>query len=763
MTPNHIDIFPWNDSFNTGVHEIDQQHQKLVVLINQFASFATLQRSDVELDTLISEVLDYAVYHFDTEDSYWLNTLPESHDVKQHEDCHNRFIQQAHEFKGNINTLGEDQWLEELLSFLVSWLASHILKSDKYMVLLVEAVQSGKPLDEATAWAEEQMRETEKETVNIILAAYKNLSENAIRLMRAIKIGNHTLNKLTKSERRLQEAMDYAQVGRWSFPYKGRVADWSPQMFSLLGLEQDTVPGPESLCSIMHEEFQQPFLTSMHSSFETGQEHRIEYQITRPNDGELRWIECRGKVKYQEDGTPDRISGFIQDITERKENENEIIKHAYHDSLTSLPNRRLFFDRLNQSLALSDRSDQYSAILYLDIDDFKKVNDGYGHEYGDMLLQQAAKRIQQCIREGDTLARIGGDEFALILTGLNENEAEAASKAELVAHKILRVLSLPYQINNQTFNSSVSAGIALFNDSSIMSSELIKHADIAMFQVKKSRKNAVCFYEPLMKKEISERIKLEKDLHDALEKQQFELYYQPQVDAHGEVIGAEALIRWQHPVDGLIFPNSFIRVAEETGLIIPIGSWVMQMACQQLSRWRANKYTKDLTLSVNVSYQQFCQPDFVSLVSDLVRKYRLEEGKLKIELTESMLVDDVKLTISYMEALKKQGVHFSLDDFGTGYSSLQYLKRLPLSQLKIDRSFVFELESSVNDQSIVKTIILMANALDINVIAEGVEVIAQRNYLNELGCLSYQGYLFSKPVPINEFEAYSKRLKEETC
>ena len=758
MNQYNIDIFPWNDSFNTGVDEIDQQHKVLVKILNQVASIITFHRSDVKLDTLIGKLVDYAVFHFESEESYWLDVLPDSEYVIEHRESHNQFIHRVNELKEIANTLSEEQWFEELFSFLSNWLVSHILESDKHMALLVEAVQSGMTEEKASVWAEEQMHCTVKDVINIILSVYKNLSANTACLMREVKAGKQTLKSLIESEGYLKEAMEYAKIGRWSFPYKGEVVDWSGQIFDLFGMELDVVPNPESLCNIIKNEPLQSFLISMQQSFETGREYREEHQIIRSNDGEVRWVECRGKVVYHKDGTPEKISGFVQDITERKAGEDKITKLAYYDSLTSLPNRRIFLDRLNQALALSNRGKAYSAIFFIDIDNFKDINDTHGHEYGDALLQQAAKRTLNCIRQCDTVARIGGDEFVLILSGLNNSEVKAATEAKLIAHKILRVLSLPYQINKHQFNSSASGGITLFNDASISSSELMKQADIAMYQAKNSGKNTAFFYKPQMQQAISERIRLEKRLHKAVNGQQFALYYQPQVNSHNKVIGSEALIRWQHPTDGVITPNNFISLAEKVGLIIPIGDWVLEQACQQLRKWRKDEQTRHLTLSVNVSYKQFHQPDFVSKVEKLLKKYGVDAGLLKIELTETVMVDDMELTISHMEVLKKSGVQFSLDDFGTGYSSLQYLKRLPISQLKIDRSFVFELESSISDQSIVKTTILMANALGLDVIAEGVESAEQRSFLDTHGCRSYQGYFYSKPVPIKEFESYLTAL-----
>ncbi|MCE0492717.1 EAL domain-containing protein [Vibrio salinus] len=760
---HRVDIFPWNNSFNTGVYEIDQQHKKLVQILNKVAGYMALESSHVDFDVLIDELIDYAIYHFETEDHFWLEKLPDTSHTSEHQESHHHFIQTINRLKANVNHYPEEVWIEELLSFLASWLASHILESDKRMALLVEAVREGMSPEVAARWVDLQMHDDAKATINVILTAYKSLAANTIRLMREIKAGAITFSKLSESEQRLQQAMDYAKIAHWSFPYKGNVANWSPQVYSLLGIPDSQVAGTKTLCSIMNDEFRQPFLSSMKRSFDTGLEHHIECQILRQADDKIRWIECRGKVIYGDDGEPCKISGFVQDITDRKEHEDKITQLAYYDSLTLLPNRRLLVDRLNQSIAMCDRNSFYNALLFIDIDNFKTVNDTHGHEYGDFLLQQAASRIRGCIRMGDTLARIGGDEFIIILSGMGVTEVEASIKSKTVSNKILKALASPYSINKHQFNSSASIGIILFNDSNVSASELMKQADISMYQAKQSGKNSVCFYNPQMHKDMTTRIRLEKELRTALQEQQFELFYQPQVDHLNHVIGGEVLIRWKHPKKGLINPERFIPIAEDTGLIIPIGEWVLEKSCEQLSHWMKDDRTKNLTLAVNVSYKQFCQPGFVAEVSLLIKRYHIDPGKLKIELTETLFVDNMEKTVSQVEALKRLGVLLSLDDFGTGYSSLQYLKRLPLSQLKIDRSFIDDLEDDLNDQSIVKTIILMARSLGLNVIAEGVETAEQKHYLEENGCFLYQGYFYSKPVPVCEFENYAISTEELVC
>ncbi|WP_347841621.1 bacteriohemerythrin [uncultured Draconibacterium sp.] len=750
----HIDIFLWDENFKTGVKEIDQQHKHLVFLLNQVANHIIFEQQEASLGNIINELVDYAVYHFQSEENYWLEVAPEAPETTSHRDSHNRFVERVQAFKLKSDTMPAELWLEELLSFLASWLAAHILESDKHMALLVSAVLQGKSVEEASLWADQQMQESTKAIINIIIASYKNLSASALRLMREIKVGSLTQTKLSNSEMRLQQAMEYAQIGYWSLAYNSEVADWSPEVFSLFGLPEDAEPSPNSLCRIMNEEYHIPFLNSMQECFQTGKEHYTEYPITRPSDGIKRWIECRGKVTYHDDGTPDRIAGFVQDITQRKDSERQITELAHFDSLTGLPNRRLLFDRLRQTIAGGKRSNQSNALLFLDIDDFKKINDQHGHDYGDALLKEVASRIRLCIRDGDTLARFAGDEFVVIILGLDSNQMNAAAQAEVVAVKLSGALAEIYQLKGIQYKSSVSIGIVVFGNGEQNESNLLKQADIAMYKAKQRGKNAVCFFDPQMQDEVNEKAQLEDDLRKAIQAQEFVLHYQPQLNQQSSVCGAESLVRWQHPNKGLIGPDRFIPLAEKTGLIIPLGEWVLKSACRQLSLWQSKAETEHLTLSVNVSARQFHDSQFIPLACQLLEKYSLPRGKLRLELTETMMVDDIDKTIASMNILRKKGVHFSLDDFGTGYSSLRYLKRLPLSQLKIDRSFVDDLESDVNDQAIIKTIISMSKALGLYTIAEGVETKRQRAFLENEGCMVYQGFLYSKPLPIEAFEMF---------
>ncbi|MEQ1599542.1 MAG: PAS domain S-box protein [Methylotenera sp.] len=446
------------------------------------------------------------------------------------------------------------------------------------------------------------------------------------------------------------------------------------------------------------------------------------------------------------------------DISQIKAATEEIQQLAFFDSLTHLPNRRLLMDRLKHALAACARSGRQGAVLFLDLDHFKVLNDSLGHDIGDLLLQQVAVRLTTCVREGDTVARLGGDEYVVVLEDLSDQGFEAAAQTEIIANKILASLNQPFELDIHEHLITPSIGITVFDGHGATIEELLKQADIAMYQAKKAGRNTMRFFNPQMQISITARVAIERELRKALENKQLHLYYQIQVDNLGNPLGAEALIRWIHPERGIVSPAQFIPLAEETGLILPIGNWVLDTACAQIKEWHKDPQTRDLTLSINVSAKQFRQTDFVQQVRAAVERHAIDPMQLKLELTESLLLDNIEDTVVSMTALGEIGVQFSLDDFGTGYSSLQYLKRLPLFQLKIDQSFVRDIVTDSHDRSIVRTIIAMAQSLYLNVIAEGVETEEQRALLLSNGCKRYQGYLFSKPVPIEQFEAVLKQI-----
>ncbi|MFA6488933.1 MAG: EAL domain-containing protein [Sideroxydans sp.] len=441
-------------------------------------------------------------------------------------------------------------------------------------------------------------------------------------------------------------------------------------------------------------------------------------------------------------------------VTAEREAVQEMIRNlAYHDDLTHLPNRHLLKDRLQQAASISGRTGMSCALLFIDLDHFKTLNETRGYEAGDALLIEVAHRLSSSAREADTVARLGSDEFVVVLKTLDPLIAAATEQAQVVAEKVQALLSQPYQLKEHIHVLTPSIGIVVFKGEHANVENLLKFAEVAMHQAKAAGRNAIVFHDSDMQNVLESRAQMEIELRSALERQQFQLYYQVKVDSDERAIGAEALIRWIHPEHGVVSPAKFIPLAEETGLILPMGQWVLETACRQLRAWRELALTRDLTVSVNVSARQFRQPDFVAQVKAAIERNGVEPKLLKLEPTESMLFDNIDSVVATMSELKALGVQFSLDDFGTGYSSLQYLKRLPLDELKIDQSFVRNLATDSSDKAIVRTIIAMAQSLNLDVIAEGVETEQQRQILLSSGCIHYQGYLFGRPLPIEQFNA----------
>lgn len=443
--------------------------------------------------------------------------------------------------------------------------------------------------------------------------------------------------------------------------------------------------------------------------------------------------------------------GSFFDITASKAAEAELTQLAYFDPLTQLPNRRLLLDRLTQAMALASRTGLYSAVLFVDLDHFKAINDTRGHDAGDVVLVEAARRLRACVRAGDSVARLGGDEFVVLLEGLDANPLESAAQARMVAEKMLDSMAKPYQFSGFEFHCSASIGIDSFVDFT-SAADLIQHADLAMYQSKVAGRNRLRFFDADMQTQVIVRAALDNDLHSALKQQQFKLFFQPQVNLQGQIVAAEALLRWQHPVRGLVLPGDFITLAEENGLIVPIGQWVLQAACAQLKAWESIPLARELRLAINVSARQYRQDNFAESVQQVLKASAIDSAKLVLEVTESLMLD-VPDAIGKMKALQKLGVRFSLDDFGIGYSSLAGLSKLPLSELKIDQSFVGMLGLQTNDAIIVRATVAMGQALGLEVVAEGVETQTQYDMLVRKGCQRFQGYLFGRPVPIEEFEA----------
>jgi len=461
-------------------------------------------------------------------------------------------------------------------------------------------------------------------------------------------------------------------------------------------------------------------------------------------DGSMALVEIQS-MSIQYDGAP-AVYVVAHDLSKRQEDEQTIHHLAFYDALTGLPNRRLLMDRLQQALLPSGRKQRFGALILLDLDHFKSINDLMGHEVGDALLKQVAERLQLCVRKNDSVARVGGDEFMVLLESFAVTAVEAAQYAEMVASKMAEQLNVPYTLFDACYTSTPSIGIVVFKEGSATRDETVRKADAAMYQAKAAGRNLIRFFDPTLQAQALERMAFEQDMRQGLEQQEFVLHYQVQVNTQGEIIGVEALARWLSVKHGPVPPSRFIPLAEENGLILPMGQFVLASACQQLALWAKHPHTASWTVAVNVSARQFAQDGFYDSVASVLQNSGANPQRLKLELTESMLVQNMDAIVAKMNAVKALGVSFSLDDFGTGYSSLSYLKQLPLAQLKIDQSFVRDLLTDANDAVIARTVVALGHSLGMKVIAEGVETSEQRQLLTEMGCDAFQGYYFGRPV-----------------
>ncbi|MBU3539677.1 bifunctional diguanylate cyclase/phosphodiesterase [Polynucleobacter sp. UB-Tiil-W10] len=460
-----------------------------------------------------------------------------------------------------------------------------------------------------------------------------------------------------------------------------------------------------------------------------------------------------------EDGTHTHYIGIYSNTSDPREAERKILELAYYDPLTNLPNRRLLLDRLNQARIAASRNHVYGAVLLIDIDRFKSINDTRGHDMGDQVLMAVAQSLRSNLREMDTAARLGGDEFIVLIPDLGSNAENAMHALNLIADKLHKSISEPVNLNGIIHTTTASVGITLFSDKTQGTNELLKEADLALYQAKAAGRNTVRFFNDAMHIQFTEKITMEASLKRAMDKGELSLMYQPQVDQLGKVIGAEALLRWS-PVDlEVISPDIFIPIAEEAGLIISIGEWALKGACAQLRRWSQDEGTQNLVLSVNISAKQFRKENFIEMVKSAVSAAGINPKLLKLELTESLLLEDVDAVIGTMNVLRELGIKFSMDDFGTGYSSLSYLKRLPLDELKIDKSFVLDIAWDEGDRAIIRSILSLAQTLKLDVVAEGVETIEQRDYLLAEGCCFYQGYLYGKPLSEENFQSLVNSLQ----
>lgn len=561
----------------------------------------------------------------------------------------------------------------------------------------------------------------------------------------------HLLSRVVRESARSEIFLKHASDGISIFDCEGNVIELNDRFRSMVKIDRHELSriNVKELFldwnrDILNGRTLQEMLASTESkTFETK---------LRSSDGTTLDVEANLSVIHLDD-LP-HIYTSVRDITERKKSQEQIQSLAYYDPLTNLPNRRLLMDRLGHSLLSGDRSHTFSALMILDLDNFKVLNDTQGHDVGDRLLVEVAQRLLANVRMEDTVSRFGGDEFLVMIENCGSDERLAVKHAEIIAEKMRLALNFNFVAANSgpPYQCSTSVGLTLFRSRKISADILLKQADLALYRAKRNGRNAVQFFDPEMQASIESNSAMESALRNALERDELHVFYQPQISHLGKLIGAEALLRWQHKDYGYVSPATFIPLAEECGLILPIGQWVLRTACTQLKYWSENASTRDLLIAVNVSASQFCRPDFLIIIKEALRDSGADPTRLKLELTESVVLSDADAVIGRMYQLKALGISFSLDDFGTGFSSLSYLKKLPLDQVKIDQSFVRDITSDPNDAAIVQAIIAMTLSLHMDVIAEGVESVEQLTFLRDCGCLHYQGYLFGKPMPIQEFE-----------
>ena len=566
-----------------------------------------------------------------------------------------------------------------------------------------------------------------------------------------LKLAEH---RAQKAEERLRLVLRGSTDASWDYDLRSGEVHYSERWWEMLGYRPGDLPIDERTWQrVLHPDDFQYVSGFLHDLLGGATEsYSVEFRMVH-RDGHAVPILSRGFILRDADGFPLRISGTNTDLTERKRVEQRIHELAYFDHLTGLPNRRFLSEELDKVLARSERSGQFGAVLFLDLDNFKLLNDTMGHDVGDLLLRQVAQRLKLALRHSDQLARLGGDEFVVVFEDLGPTLEEAIVEASHVVDKILEVLDQPYHLDGRLFVSTTSIGVTLFEGMGADVDTLLKQADLAMYRAKSDGRHVARFFDPGMQAAADRQSALETGLRDGLARHQFVLFCQPQFDIRGHLVGAEVLVRWRRDNGVLVAPGDFIGLAESSGLILPLGRQVLEESCRALARWRGDRALGKLKLAVNVSVQQLRDPDFPEEVARILASSGAPAHQLFLELTENIFADDKQDLAERMHLLCGQGLHFSLDDFGTGYSSLAYLKQFPLTALKIDRSFVHDVHVDPSAGPIVKAIIALAQQLKLDIVAEGVEHEAQRSFLARNGCSALQGYLLGAPMPIAQFES----------
>ncbi len=800
-----IDIFPWNENFNTGLTKVDEQHEKLVRLLNRLAGHIAYQPNPLTLDQVFNELADYAAYHFATEEAIWHEFLPGDDMESEHLESHLGFIAAIERFKHEQPHRPLSVVMEDILSFLTLWLVSHILETDRHMAMIVQALQAGLSLDAAKQHVAACMSGTMRALTNVILSTYRNHVSNTLQLIkelseregleqrqrrvaRALKLLGKCNSLLLHSESE-QELL--TQICRIAVEVAGYHMAWvgyaqideakSVLPFAVSGheagyLEGVTITwddsewgqGPTGASirtgkTVVNQKFQddQKMVYWKQAALERGYLASIALPLLVDKQviGALTIYATESdsfnseEVALLEELANDLAFGIRAHrvLVDHQMAQKKIDRLSHFDQLTGLPNRTQFNDLFKMSLRHAQRNGENLAVLFLDLDNFKSINDALGHSIGDQLLVEIGSRIKAVLLEDDTAARMGGDEFVLVLPNSDAN------RAALVAEKLLQAISLPFITGQHELSSTASIGVALYPLDGDTLEVLSKNADAAMYRAKQDGRNTFCFYTTSLQEKSSRNLQLLGALRHAKEKNEFLLHYQPQLSMEGvhghRVVGAEALLRWKHPEWGMISPEEFIPIAESSGLIVQIGEWVLRAAVRQLKDW-LTRGLQEMVMAVNLSTVQFRQSNIVELVTSVLNEAQLSPRFLELELTEAVAMDNPQKAIDVMNELHESGVRMSIDDFGTGYSSLSYLKQFKVYKLKIDKSFVRDIALNPEDKAIVNAIINLARSLGLKTIAEGVETAEQLAFLRQKGCDEVQGYYFSKPLPPEEFEAF---------
>ncbi|WP_304544360.1 bacteriohemerythrin [Sulfurimonas microaerophilic] len=857
-----FEIFPWDSNFETGIEKIDEQHKKLVEILNRLAAHLASHSNIDELNDIFDELANYADYHFKTEEGVWSQYFENDKWFTEHEKTHGSFLDEVVAIKENKKHKAFDEVIYEIVLFLAQWLAYHILDTDKRMAKVVLEIEAGRSLEDAKKHSNEFMNGSIKTLIDTVLKMYSDISTRTLDLMREKALRIKAEKALQKSEEKWKFILDnsdesiwdcdlqkdqacisqegsvldkvitnsldqfdnFSQIhpddiervrkdflahlkgetefyynkhrvlrkdGSWNWILsRGKVLKRNEEGMAerIIGIHSDITE--RELSSIIYQNSSQAMficdqnnkIISINPAFTEITQYKLEdvigkdpnilasgeldeefYQrmwsdlfkhdswsgevINRRKDGELYIQELNINVVKNPQGLIDHYVGLFSDISEKKKSEDLIVKQANFDPLTDLENRRMFEKRLLEAISLSNRNKLPFAVLFIDLDHFKDINDTLGHVVGDSILIQVASRIKKEIRDTDVLSRFGGDEFTLLLSNIKNTTV-----IDRIAQNIIDSIKKPFEVQERTLHLSASIGITLYPDDGRDNLSLLRNADQAMYQAKHSGRSKFNYFTSHMQELAQKRHTMLNDMHNAIKEKQFEVYYQPIVDTlSGKVVKAEALVRWNHPQNGLVSPGEFIPLAEESGLIVEIGGWIYKTAVLQVARWR-ELYDPQFKVSINKSPIQFKTSQTLAEWMAHIDETGVDGTSVIIEVTESILMEEDELVKEKLLTFREKGIEVAIDDFGTGYSSLSYLKKFDIDYLKIDKSFVDNLVTSQQDKVLSEAMIAMAHKLDIQVIAEGVENAEQKEILTSMGCDFIQGYIYSKPLPAKEFE-----------